>query len=45
MNEQILRLLFEIPDPITINEFQRRTGRTASSVRKLADRRRLPIRT
>ncbi|WP_323859278.1 hypothetical protein [Xenorhabdus doucetiae] len=45
MNEQILRLLFQIPDPITINEFQRRTGRTASSVRKLADRRRLPIRT
>ncbi|CAM3291448.1 Cox family DNA-binding protein [Xenorhabdus nematophila] len=45
MNEQVLRLLFKIPDPITINEFQRRTGRTESSVRKLADRRRLPIRT
>ncbi|WP_338803348.1 hypothetical protein WDV76_14330 [Xenorhabdus griffiniae] len=45
MNEQVLRLLFQIPDPITVNEFRRRTGRTESSVRKLADRRRLPVRT
>ncbi|CDH23530.1 hypothetical protein [Xenorhabdus bovienii] len=45
MNEQVLRLLFQIPDPITVNEFRRRTGRTESSVRKLTDRRRLPVRT
>ncbi|OKP03901.1 hypothetical protein [Xenorhabdus eapokensis] len=45
MNEQVLRLLFQIPDPITVNEFRRRTGRTESSVRKLVDRRRLPVRT
>lgn len=45
MNEQVLRLLFQIPDPITINEFRRRTGKTERSVRKLADRRRLPVRT
>ncbi|WP_426578001.1 hypothetical protein ACP179_08940 [Xenorhabdus stockiae] len=45
MNEQLLRLLFKIPDPITVSEFCRRTGKSESSVRKLTDRRRLPIRT
>ncbi|MGG4662806.1 hypothetical protein [Providencia vermicola] len=45
MNERLLELLFKIPDPITADEFCRRTGKSASSVRKLIDRRRLPIRT
>ncbi|CDL84582.1 hypothetical protein [Xenorhabdus cabanillasii] len=45
MSEQVLRLLFKIPDPITIREFCHRTGKSESSVRKLVDRRRLPIRT
>ncbi|WP_339373690.1 hypothetical protein [Xenorhabdus thuongxuanensis] len=40
-----MRLLFKIPDPITVSEFCRRTGKSESSVRKLVDRRRLPIRT
>ncbi|MDR2241283.1 MAG: hypothetical protein LBE28_00765 [Providencia alcalifaciens] len=45
MNEKLLELLFKIPDPITADEFCRRTGKSESSVRKLMDRRRLPIRT
>lgn len=45
MNEKLLDLLFKIPDPITVSEFSRRTGKSESSVRKLTDRRRLPIRT
>lgn len=45
MNEKLLALLFKIPDPITVSEFSRRTGKSESSVRKLTDRRRLPIRT
>ncbi|WP_426576407.1 hypothetical protein ACP179_18305 [Xenorhabdus stockiae] len=45
MNEKLLQLLFKIPDPITVAEFCRRTGKSESSVRKLVDRRRLPIRT
>ncbi|HHR6116758.1 TPA: hypothetical protein ACS787_001067 [Providencia alcalifaciens] len=45
MNEKLLDLLFKIPDPITVSEFSRRTGKPESSVRKLVDRRRLPIRT
>lgn len=45
MNEKLLELLFKIPDPITVSEFSRRTGKSESSTRKLVDRRRLPIRT
>ncbi|CDG95934.1 hypothetical protein [Xenorhabdus bovienii] len=45
MNEKLLQLLFKIPDPITVSEFCRRTGKSESSIRKLVDRRRLPIRT
>ncbi|EOV8628849.1 hypothetical protein ACOSKT_001990 [Proteus mirabilis] len=45
MNEKLLHLLFQIPEPITVAEFCRRTGKPESSVRKLVDRRRLPIRT
>ncbi|MBX9476802.1 hypothetical protein [Yersinia enterocolitica] len=45
MNENLLELLFKIPDPITVREFCRRTGKSESSVRKLVERRRLPIRT
>ena len=45
MNEKLLHLLFKIPDPITVSEFSRRTGKSESSIRKLTDRRRLPIRT
>ncbi|TBL56857.1 hypothetical protein [Hafnia paralvei] len=45
MNENLLELLFKIPDPITVSEFCRRTGKSESSTRKLVDRRRLPIRT
>ncbi|WGL95598.1 hypothetical protein [Arsenophonus nasoniae] len=40
-----MQLLFKIPDPITVSEFCRRTGKSESSIRKLVDRRRLPIRT
>lgn len=45
MKETILQMLFEIPEPITAEEFGRRTGKTPGSVRRLIDRRRLPIRT
>nr|ELR5111174.1 hypothetical protein [Providencia stuartii] len=45
MNEKLLELLFKLPDPITAGEFCRRTGKSASSVRKLIERRRLPIYT
>lgn len=45
MNEKLLEMLFKLPDPITVSEFCRRTGKSESSVRKLTDRRRLPIRT
>ena len=45
MNERLLELLFKIPDPVTADEFCRRTGKSESSVRKLMDRRRLPMRT
>ncbi|OTA15892.1 hypothetical protein Xbed_03542 [Xenorhabdus beddingii] len=43
MNEKLLRLLFQIPDPITVNEFRRRTGKSESSIRKLISCGRLPI--
>lgn len=39
MNEELLRALFKIPDPITVDEFSRRTGKTESAVRKLVERR------
>ncbi|TXE26901.1 Cox family DNA-binding protein [Serratia ureilytica] len=45
MNEQLLRALFEIPDAITADEFARRTGKTEPAVRKLMDRRQLPMTT
>lgn len=38
-------ILFKIPDPVTLEEFCRRTGKSESSARKLMDRRRLPLRT
>lgn len=45
MNEELLRALFKIPDPITVNEFSRRTGKTESAVRKLVERRLIPLTT
>lgn len=43
MNEELLRALFKIPDPITVDEFSRRTGKTESAVRKLVERRLIPL--
>ncbi|MCZ5362140.1 hypothetical protein O5631_06410 [Escherichia coli] len=43
MNEELLRALFKIPDPITVDEFARRTGKTESAVRKLVERRLIPL--
>ena len=45
MNEELLRALFKIPDPITVDEFARRTGKTESAVRKLVERRLIPLAT
>ena len=45
MNEELLRALFKIPDPITADEFARRTGKTESAVRKLMERRLIPLTT
>lgn len=45
MNEELLRALFKIPDPITVDEFSRRTGKTESAVRKLVERRLIPLTT
>ncbi|MHB2063507.1 Cox family DNA-binding protein [Serratia marcescens] len=45
MNEQLLRALFAIPDAITADEFARRTGKSEPSVRKLIERRQLPLAT
>ena len=45
MNEELLRALFKIPDPITGDEFARRTGKTESAVRKLVERRLIPLAT
>lgn len=45
MNEELLRALFKIPDAVTADEFARRTGKTESSVRKMMERRLVPLAT
>lgn len=45
MTKDELRALFKIPDPITTDEFARRTGKSEPSVRKLIERRLLPLAT
>ncbi|MEG1112646.1 MAG: Cox family DNA-binding protein [Hafnia sp.] len=45
MNEELLRALFKIPDAITVDEFARRTGKTESAVRKMVERRLVPLAT
>ena len=39
MKDAVLSALFKIPDPITADEFSRRTGKTESAVRHMMDRR------
>lgn len=43
MKDAVLSALFKIPDPITADEFSRRTGKTESAVRHMMDRRLLPM--
>lgn len=43
MRDAVLSALFKIPDPINADEFSRRTGKTASAVRHMMDRRLLPM--
>ncbi|MGO2367349.1 MAG: Cox family DNA-binding protein [Serratia sp. (in: enterobacteria)] len=43
MKDAVLTALFKIPDPINADEFSRRTGKTASAVRHMMDRRLLPM--
>ncbi|HGM5489877.1 TPA: Cox family DNA-binding protein [Serratia fonticola] len=43
MKDAVLRALFKIPDPVTADEFSRRTGKTESAVRHMMDRRLLPM--
>ncbi|MBB7314701.1 hypothetical protein HEM96_023970 [Escherichia coli] len=43
MNEELLRALFAIPEPVTVSEFCRRTGKTEPSVRKMVERGLLPL--
>ncbi|WP_213673102.1 Cox family DNA-binding protein [Serratia marcescens] len=43
MKDAVLSALFKIPDPINADEFSRRTGKTASAVRHMMDRRLLPM--
>lgn len=45
MKDAVLIALFKIPDPITADEFSRRTGKTESAVRHMMDRRLLPMAT
>ncbi|MGG2143483.1 hypothetical protein [Symbiopectobacterium sp. RP] len=45
MTDDELRTLFKLPDPITTDEFVRRTGKSEPSVRKLIERRLLPLAT
>ncbi|MEG1690107.1 MAG: Cox family DNA-binding protein [Hafnia sp.] len=45
ISESNAEALFSIPDFVTVDEFCRRTGKTYGSVRKLLERRRLPITT
>ncbi|APS34643.1 MULTISPECIES: Cox family DNA-binding protein [Serratia] len=43
MKDAVLSALFKIPDPITADEFSRRTGKSESAVRHMMDRRQLPL--
>ncbi|EAV5089560.1 hypothetical protein E4R31_23080 [Salmonella enterica] len=43
MTNAQLKMLWKIPEPINFEEFARRTGKTENAVRRMIDRRQLPL--